>query len=1349
MCFLRGSKQLLRIKVLGGFIIVFLFQPINSQVFEHAENVAGLSVLEQNSGVAVADYNGDNLLDLFVVAISLDAEGIERTHSRLFRNDNDGSFTDVTVESGLTNLLTQDYSQDIYYIFTGPKIGAHWGDYDNDGFPDLFFTNTYNVLLYHNNGDGTFQNVTETAGISVPTTCQFAGATWFDYNNDGLLDIYINEWGHCSSNILYRNNGNGTFTDVTLETNTQEEIPRSSFNSLPFDFNNDGFMDLYVTNDFNEPNYLYINQNGNSFIEQASTYNLDNMIDDMGIAFGDFNNDGFYDIFITGKAEGSLLQNNTNNSFSDVAVAYGVFNSGWGWGPIFADFDLDGDEDLFVSNGYDLGVDGDEYNFYYKNKLIEVGNGFSNLTQDVGLYDSTASLSAVEFDYDNDGDLDIFLSNSDTHSYFYENKLLNYDDAETTLNWFQIILEGTTSNRDAIGTEVELVTSSGTFKRYNSGLGFLGQSLKPLHFGLNQDTEILQIIIRWPSGLVENYYNLTSNTFVKAIEGVGLEPLNISPSIRISGCTDPLSCNFNPDATIDNGSCEYVSQGTLSGLSTAGFLSTQTYSYSGTGNSLHWSVQGGEILNGQGTSQILVHWGFGLLGSVNVVESTASCSSEPVTLDVTLENSGIPQNISVARLWNEALLAAIRKDFARPTVHARNLFHSSVAMYDAWAVYDEVATPYLVGNNVHGFSSNLENFTSTESISNSQNKAISYAMYRLLTHRFQNSPNTVETQLKFDYLMEQLGYDTNITSTDYQSGDPAAFGNYVAQVIIDYGFNDGSRESTGYDNAFYQPVNPALSPAFDNSTIIYPNRWQPLSLETYIDQSGNEIEGDIIPFLSPEWGNVLPFALSEADKTIYQRNGNDYYVYKDPSDPPYLEPSGIGTSSDAYKWAFELVSVWSSHNDPTDGVFWDVSPKSIGGIAIESLPNSYLEHPDFYDLTNGGDSSPGHNTNPYTGQPYEEQWVPRGDYTRVLAEFWADGPDSETPPGHWFTILNYVSDHPLLEKRFNGQGDILPDLEWDVKTYFILGGAMHDAAVTSWGVKGWYDYIRPISAIRYMASLGQSSDITLGNYNPQGIQLMPGFIEVVEEGDPLAGAANQNVGKIKLYSWRGHDFVNDPETDTSGVGWILSEDWWPYQRPSFVTPPFAGYVSGHSTYSRAAAEVMTLITGDDYFPGGIGEFHARQNEFLVFEEGPSVDVTLQWATYRDASDQCSLSRIWGGIHPPSDDIPGRLMGYEIGNEAYDFAVPYFYGTTLETTDIARQFGIYPNPVKSGGTITVFNSNLENTYTLYDLSGRTISVLEASYNAFSNTVELSIPQTTATGIYILSWNGHSKKIIVTN
>ena len=129
--------------------------------------------------------------------------------------------------------------------------------------------------------------------------------------------------------------------------------------------------------------------------------------------------------------------------------------------------------------------------------------------------------------------------------------------------------------------------------------------------------------------------------------------------------------------------------------------------------------------------------------------------------------------------------------------------------------------------------------------------------------------------------------------------------------------------------------------------------------------------------------------------------------------------------------------------------------------------------------------------------------------------------------------------------------------------------------------------------------------------------------------------------------------------DVAGVGWIRAARWWPYQRPTFVTPPFAGYISGHSTFSRAASEVMTQITGSAFFPGGIGEFFCPKNEFLVFEDGPSVDVTLQWATYYDASDQTSLSRIWGGIHPPADDLPGRVIGEEIGDEAVALAERYF------------------------------------------------------------------------------------------
>jgi hypothetical protein len=280
----------------------------------------------------------------------------------------------------------------------------------------------------------------------------------------------------------------------------------------------------------------------------------------------------------------------------------------------------------------------------------------------------------------------------------------------------------------------------------------------------------------------------------------------------------------------------------------------------------------------------------------------------------------------------------------------------------------------------------------------------------------------------------------------------------------------------------------------------------------------------------------------------------------------------------------------------------------------------------------------------------------------VLAEFWADGPDSETPPGHWFVILNEVADHPDLVKRFAGSGPELDENEWYVKAYFTLGGAMHDSAIAAWGIKGWYDYIRPLSAIRAMADRGQSSDPLAASYDPDGIPLEPGYIELVEAGDPLAGAAGEHIGKIKVYAWRGPDYIANPLADTAGVDWILAENWWPYQRPSFVTPPFAGYVSGHSTYSRAAAEVLTAITGDPFFPGGMSSFEIPANEFLVFEDGPSVGMTLEWATYRDASDQTSLSRIWGGIHPPADDIPGRIIGEQIGLDAFALAIRYVDGT---------------------------------------------------------------------------------------
>ncbi len=505
---------------------------------------------------------------------------------------------------------------------------------------------------------------------------------------------------------------------------------------------------------------------------------------------------------------------------------------------------------------------------------------------------------------------------------------------------------------------------------------------------------------------------------------------------------------------------------------------------------------------------------------------------------------------------------------------------------------------------------------------------------------------------------------------------------------------DGANEAADYGNLNYSPRNLALVPTLPgNQTMSDPNRWQPLSLD-FIDQAGNPIPIRVPPFLGAEWGQVSPFALTSENLTFYERRGQTYYVYHDPGPPPYLLPETGEDLSEEYAWGFALVALWSAHLDPEDSATIDISPGALGNLDSEFFPRTIEELRFFYNDTEGGDPGRGYYLNPVTRMPYEPQEVPLGDYARVLAEFWADGPDSETPPGHWFTILNYVNDHPEFEKRFEGAGDELDSLEWDIKAYFLLGGAVHDAAVAAWGIKGWYDYVRPISAIRYMADQGQRTDSTLASYAIDGIPLVPGYIELVEEGDTLAGPENEHVGKIKLYAWKGPDFIEDPAADVAGVDWILAENWWPYQRPSFITPPFAGYISGHSTFSRAAAEVMTLLTGDPFFPGGIGEFHAPANEFLVFERGPSVDVTLQWATYRDASDQTSLSRIWGGIHPPVDDIPGRLIGERIGVDAFALGLRYFSGERVVSIESEQQpaqqtgFALYPNPVASGDMLQV-------------------------------------------------------------
>ena len=246
--------------------------------------------------------------------------------------------------------------------------------------------------------------------------------------------------------------------------------------------------------------------------------------------------------------------------------------------------------------------------------------------------------------------------------------------------------------------------------------------------------------------------------------------------------------------------------------------------------------------------------------------------------------------------------------------------------------------------------------------------------------------------------------------------------------------------------------------------------------------------------------------------------------------------------------------------------------------------------------------------------------------------------------------------------------------------YLALNGAVHDAAVAAWGAKEVYDYVRPITKIRYQGSKGQSTDQGMPSYHEDGLPLIDGLVELVTAETIAPGGKHRNaydnantdpngnfifhylesqmVGKVVVRSWN-HE-PQDPENELSGVEWILAENWVPYQQDNFVTPAFAAYVSGHSTFSRAAAEVMSLFTGSEYFPGGLGE-KTFSTEFLDFEIGPSEEITLQWATYFDAADEAGISRLWGGIHVPVDDFAGRIMGSAIGIDAYQLASLRFAG----------------------------------------------------------------------------------------
>lgn len=1136
-------------------------------------NFNNLSTSARTQGVAVADFNNDGFLDVFITAADPFEKNRPESWSRLYSNNGNGTFKDVTVASGL---FTEQSRKERSDITVGVRSGASWGDFNNDGFVDLFLANDGLDFLYQNNGDGTFSDITSKAGVGGCAECYSGSGLWWDFDGDGDLDLYVSDWGR--NNRMYVNIGDATFVESAKDLGLAKSV--HSWMALPFDVDGDGHLDLYVSND-NEPNALYVNRSG-VFVDLAEEYGVNDSGNGMGIGLSDYNLDGIFDIYVTNifsnKGNPFFVRDSKSGAFQDKAKELNIDNTAWGWDIAFFDADHDMDEDLSVAT-----YGSSDRNYFFKNSRRRGIRNFLDASGSSGISQIGASFGLESFDYDNDGDIDLLFSNSIKEPFLFENTI-EKDGSNT--NWVQINLVGTRSNRDAFGAQVRISIAGKNYIRLQHGAGVGRQSKKPLHFGLAGNERIEQLEVIWPNGNVEKFTDIPANVSVLVTEEQGLTISPLTKAVKID------------------------------------------------------------------------------------------------------RNHEFDLSKSIARIWNEELLEAIREDLARPTVHARNLFHVSGAMYDVLAAFDETLHPYLLGNSIGDFTcdynSDVYQFNRTDE---NIRAALSYAVFKMMKHRFKNSPGNIVIMDRINALMKELGYDAMNGSMDLSSGSSIALGNFIGQCYIDFGLQDGSNEVDDYSNKYYESVNPPLVLTNSgNESIVKPNRWQPLTLETFIDQSGNVLSDNTPDFLSPEWGNVIPFSLSSKELTSYERDGNMYNVYLDPGAPPLLSAYAADDASDNYKWGFSLVSAWSSHLSPSDGVLWDISPANIGNV--KEFPSNVGEYNQFYDLQNGGDGGAGRDLNPITGRPYEKNIVPRGDYTRVLAEFWADGPRSETPPGHWFTILNYVNDDSAIVKKLEGTGEFLSDLYWDVFGYFTLGGAMHDSAISSWGIKGYYDYLRPISAIRYMSGMGQSSDPTKPSYDPQGVILIEGLIELVGDDDPIALNDKSKIGAIKVKAWKGPSYIKDEKSDVAGVDWILAENWWPYQRPSFVTPPFAGYISGHSTYSRAAAEVLTRFTGSEYFPGGLGEFVAPKNEFLVFEDGPSVDVVLQWATYRDASDQCSLSRIWGGIHPPADDIPGRKIGEYIGNKAFDVAKTYFGDVvtaveeeTLPSKQIEIQ--VFPNPSDMG------------------------------------------------------------------
>ncbi len=552
-----------RVTVCGLLVFVFMAAtPAVDVQFTGIAQSTGIDFKNENSatsnkylvetmggGVALLDYDNDGRLDIFFVngakiddpmpdGTAPDKSG-KKFWNRLYHQNADGTFTDVTEKAGLTGMPQNYYG-----------MGVAVGDYDNDGFEDIYVTNYGGNTLYHNNGDGTFTDVTKRAGVGAGGWSASAG--FFDYDNDGKLDLFVTryvDWtfktnrycgenrpgfrAYCHpdnydgvTNILYHNNGDGTFTDVSAKAGIAN--PNGKGLGVAFaDYDDDGFTDVFVANDSVQC-FLYHNNGNGTFSEVGLLagvgYNEDGKaFAGMGADFTDFDNDSHPDVVVTDLSNERymLFRNNGDGTFRDITNSSGLGGATLafsGWSTHLFDYDNDGWKDLFVAQGHVMDtIERTSPNLKYMQPPLLLRNEsghFKRVVLGSAFQMDWAGRGAAFGDIDNDGDIDIVISNIGQKAVVLRN------DGGNRNHWLGIETVGKKSNRDGIGSRVKVVSASGQTQYFtvNTAVGYLSASDKRLLVGLGADATAKLVEIRWPSGIVQKFENVKSGQVLKAVE---------------------------------------------------------------------------------------------------------------------------------------------------------------------------------------------------------------------------------------------------------------------------------------------------------------------------------------------------------------------------------------------------------------------------------------------------------------------------------------------------------------------------------------------------------------------------------------------------------------------------------------------------------------------------------------------------------------------------------------------------------------------------------------------------------------------------------------------------------------